>query len=67
VDCKQTIWIVATNFGDDEINTYYAKHIERLSEKQKHNLDIRPLQVSLAQRYGSKFGVSTFLSATRVR
>ncbi|KAI4641381.1 uncharacterized protein J4E78_010444 [Alternaria triticimaculans] len=57
VDCKQTIWIVATNFGDDEINTYYAKHIERLSEKQKHNLDIRPLQVSLAQKYGSKFGM----------
>ncbi|KAI4953475.1 hypothetical protein J4E91_002322 [Alternaria rosae] len=36
---------------------YYARYIERLSEQQKHNLDIRPLQESLAQKYSSKFGM----------
>ncbi|KAF2831746.1 P-loop containing nucleoside triphosphate hydrolase protein, partial [Ophiobolus disseminans] len=56
VDCKQTIWIVATNFGDDKISKYYAKHLERLEEKKRNTANLTPLQALLKHEYRTKFG-----------
>ncbi|KAI0570487.1 clpA ATP-binding subunit of Clp protease and DnaK/DnaJ chaperone [Pyrenophora tritici-repentis] len=55
VDCKKTIWIVATNFGDDVICSYHAKHLERLDEK-KNAADLTILQATLKHEYKIKFG-----------
>ncbi|CAI6331887.1 unnamed protein product [Periconia digitata] len=56
IDCTQTIWILATNHGDDLINEYYSKNIEKLSEKQRNNVDLKTLQAGLKHEYRNKFG-----------
>jgi ATP-dependent Clp protease ATP-binding subunit ClpA len=58
VDCTQTIWILATNFGSDAIEDYYKGHVEGVDEKHRHTVDLKPLQMRLKQEYMSRFGVS---------
>jgi len=57
VDCKHTIWIIATNFGDDIISEYYDKHLKRLDDQKRSLVDLRLLQAKLKQGYITKFGV----------
>jgi ATP-dependent Clp protease ATP-binding subunit ClpA len=66
VDCRKTIWIVATNFGDDTISQYYDKHLKDLHEQRRNAANIRVLQASLRHAYRTKFGVRSFAVSTIV-
>jgi len=57
VDCTQTIWILATNFGSGVIESYYETRLEKIDEKHRHTADLRPLQAELKQAYRTRFGV----------
>jgi len=57
IDCSKTIWILASNLGDEAITTYYKRQLEHLTDDQKQNVNLTPLLRQLAGIYKGRWGV----------
>lgn len=47
VDATKSIWILASNRGDELIDRFYKKNMEGKSERQCRDVSIQPLQKDL--------------------
>ena len=56
LDCTKCIWILATNLGESNINTFWDDHLKDRSEEQQKKAPFNNLQRSLNQVVRSKFG-----------
>ena len=56
VDCSKTIWIMASNSGDQEITKFYRTHLDGVDPKEKTNVPYTRLTEQLKARFRSVFG-----------
>jgi hypothetical protein len=57
IDCTKAIWIVVTNFGDDDIFQHYDQHV-RSGNPNPWNMDMSKLSKELKQELKRHFNVS---------
>lgn len=58
VNCTKTIWILATNKGDDVVADFFAQNIEKRKEEDVLQVDMTPLQMELQELLASEYSVS---------
>jgi ATP-dependent Clp protease ATP-binding subunit ClpA len=56
IDCKNFIWILATNHGDDMIRSFFERYIRALRDDERENVSLEPLQDALRNAFMTKFG-----------
>ncbi|KAL7771228.1 hypothetical protein CFE70_001171 [Pyrenophora teres f. teres 0-1] len=43
VDCRKTIWILASNRGDEKVAAFYEQNLRQLKDKERLTIDLEPL------------------------
>ncbi|KAF1975133.1 P-loop containing nucleoside triphosphate hydrolase protein [Bimuria novae-zelandiae CBS 107.79] len=56
VDCSKFIWILATNFGDTMIQSFYDREVKRLSNEKQETVNVTALQLELMEAFKSTYG-----------
>ena len=56
VDCKRVIWILAANFADEIIKTFWATHIKEQSDQKREKAPFRQLQNSVRRSVKNNIG-----------
>ncbi|KAF2874883.1 P-loop containing nucleoside triphosphate hydrolase protein [Massariosphaeria phaeospora] len=55
LDCNKTIWILASNLGDEVIADYYERTMKTKKEEEKATVDISPLITDLRDLFIGQF------------
>jgi ATP-dependent Clp protease ATP-binding subunit ClpA len=58
IDCSQTIWVLASNLGDEAIGDFYEANLKHLKDEEKQNADIESLLDELRNAFRGRWGVS---------
>ena len=56
VDASKTIWIMATNLGDQEITELYHEYLKGATVEERDKADHRPLAAELKTLFARQFG-----------
>ena len=56
LDCSKTIWIMATNEGEEEIQRFWDEHLFGKPEERQLSAPLRILQARLKRSFIDKFG-----------
>ena len=56
LDCSKTIWILATNLGEDEIQIFWDSHLHDLTEDRQLAAPFHILQAKLKRKFIEEFG-----------
>ena len=56
LDCSKTIWIMATNQGQEQIQSFWEKHLQNLPEERQSSIPLKPLQSRLRRVFIEDFG-----------
>ena len=57
IDCSRTIWVLASNLGDEAIVEFYEANLKHLKDKKKLEADIEPLLGNLRNAFQGRWGV----------
>lgn len=58
IDVSKSIWILASNKGDDLISKFYDKHLEGISDSERRCVSIKLLQQDLYKLFIEAYTVS---------
>jgi hypothetical protein len=58
IDVSKSIWILATNKGDDLISNFYNKNLEGKSDRERRQVSIKPLERDLSRLFVQEYTVS---------
>lgn len=58
IDCRKTIWILASNLGDKAIAKFYEENMKHKKDSEKAATDLDPLIVELRDLFKVRWGVS---------
>ncbi|KAI1409887.1 P-loop containing nucleoside triphosphate hydrolase protein [Hypoxylon sp. FL1857] len=58
LDCRKVIWILASNYGQDAINTFHTNNFAKSKEEDLDKISITPLQDTLARRFMARFSAA---------
>lgn len=56
LDCSTTMWIMATNQGQEQIQSFWDKHLQDLPEERQLSVPLNSLQSSLRRVFIEDFG-----------
>ena len=56
LDCSKTMWIMATNQGQEQIQGFWDEHRENLPEERQLSVPLNPLQSRLRRVFVEDFG-----------
>lgn len=56
LDCSKTIWIMATNQGQEQITTFWEKHFQNVPEEHQLSVPMNTLQSGLRRVFIDDFG-----------
>ncbi|KAF1911539.1 P-loop containing nucleoside triphosphate hydrolase protein [Ampelomyces quisqualis] len=56
VDCRKTIWILASNLGDEAIAKFYEKEMKHMKDSEKATTDLNPLIIQLRDMFKGSWG-----------
>lgn len=57
VDCRNTIWILASSFGDEAIGRFYEAEMKHKQDSEKAGTSIKPLITELRDLFKEQWGV----------
>jgi len=57
VDCRKTIWVLASNLGQEEIKSYYERKLKQLTDEEKQGANLAPLVRNLKDIFEGRWGV----------
>jgi ATP-dependent Clp protease ATP-binding subunit ClpB len=57
-DVTKSVWILASNKGDDMISKFYNKNLKGKSDREKRQVSIKPLQHDLYRLFIEAYTVS---------
>ncbi|KAI1773378.1 P-loop containing nucleoside triphosphate hydrolase protein [Hypoxylon cercidicola] len=58
LDCRKVIWILASNYGDDAVSRFHAKHLAQRKPEEALKISIEPLQTELEQLFAIRFSAA---------
>ena len=58
IDVSKSIWILASNKGDDLISKFYEKNLEGRSDFERRQVSIKPLERDLSKLFVEEYTVS---------
>lgn len=58
IDVPKSVWILASNKGDDLISEFYKKNLEGKSDRQRRQVSIRSLEQDLSKFLTEEYTVS---------
>ncbi|KAI4957749.1 hypothetical protein J4E86_004888 [Alternaria arbusti] len=56
VDCRKTIWVLASNLGQEEIKSYYERKLKQLTDEEKQGANLAPLVRNLKDIFEGRWG-----------
>lgn len=59
VDCRRTIWLLASNMGDEAIAKFYERELKEKTDEDKVTADLTPLTEELKDLFKGRFSVGS--------
>ena len=66
IDCHKTIWILASNLGDEAITKFYEENMKHNKDSEKAATDLDPLIAELRDLFKVRWTVSFTPLSTRL-
>jgi hypothetical protein len=57
-DVSKSVWILASNKGDDLISKFYNNNLEGKSDRERRQVSIKPLERNLSKLFVEEYTVS---------